>query len=144
MALVKFNQGMNRTMLDPISDILESFYDSYLSDRMTTRIPAVNIRETADEYHIELAAPGLKKEDFRISLDKNMLNISVEKKEENTEENKRFNKREYSYTSFVRSFALPDTADDANIEAAYQDGILDIKLTKREEAKMASRQIEIR
>ena len=73
-----------------------------------------------------------------------MLNISVEKREENTEENKRFNKREYSYTSFVRFFALPDTADDANIEAAYQDGILDIKLAKREEAKMTSRQIEIR
>jgi HSP20 family protein len=144
MALVKFNQGTSRTVLDPISDILESFYDSYLSDRMISRNPAVNIRETEGEYHIELAAPGLKKEDFKINLDKNMLNISVEKKEQNTEENKRFNKREYSYTSFVRSFALPDTADNANIQAEYRDGILDIKIVKKEEAKMASRQIEIR
>jgi HSP20 family protein len=73
-----------------------------------------------------------------------MLNISVEKQQENLQENKRYNRREYSYTSFVRSFALPDTADEGRIDAQYHDGLLDIKVAKKEEAKMATRQIEIK
>jgi HSP20 family protein len=146
MALVKFQEGNKGNVLAPgFSDIFESFFnDSFLSDRMISRVPAVNVAETDDGYHIELAAPGLKKEDFKIDLDRNMLNISVEKKSEETESNKKYNKREYSYTSFVRSFTLPDSADDGNIEAEYNDGILKIKIAKREESKTASRHIEIR
>ena len=146
MALVKFQEGNTRNVLAPgFSDIFESFFnDSFLSDRMTSRVPAVNVAETGDGYHIELAAPGLQKEDFKIDLDRNMLNISVEKKSEETESNKKYNKREYSYTSFVRSFTLPDSADDGQIEAEYNDGILRIKIAKREESKTASRHIEIR
>jgi HSP20 family protein len=146
MSLVKFQEGNNRNVLAPgFSDIFESFFnDSFLSDRMISRVPAVNVAETDDGYHIELAAPGLKKEDFKIDLDRNMLNISVEKKSEETESNKKYNKREYSYTSFVRSFTLPDSADDGNIEAEYNDGVLKIKIAKREESKTASRHIEIR
>ncbi len=146
MSLVKFQEGNNRNVLAPgFSDIFESFFnDSFLSDRMISRVPAVNVAETDDGYHIELAAPGLKKEDFKIDLDRNMLNISVEKKSEETESNKKYNKREYSYTSFVRSFTLPDSADEGNIEAEYNDGVLKIKIAKREESKIASRHIEIR
>ena len=146
MSLVKFQEGNKGNVLAPgFSDIFESFFnDSFLSDRMISRVPAVNVAETDDGYHIELAAPGLKKEDFKIDLDRNMLNISVEKKSEETESNKKYNKREYSYTSFVRSFTLPDSADDGNIEAEYNDGILKIKIAKREESKTASRHIEIR
>ena len=145
MALVKSNEGRNQSLLSPFNDLIESFFsDSYIADRVTSKVPAVNIFETEDEYHIELAAPGLKKEDFKINLDKNMLNISVEKQQESSQENKRYNRREYSYTSFVRSFALPDSADDAKIDAQYHDGLLDIKVTKKEEAKMATRQIEIK
>ncbi|MDB5155056.1 MAG: Hsp20/alpha crystallin family protein [Mucilaginibacter sp.] len=146
MSLVKFQEGNNRNVMAPgFSDIFESFFnDSFLSDRMISRVPAVNVAETDDGYHIELAAPGLKKEDFKIDLDRNMLNISVEKKSEETESNKKYNKREYSYTSFVRSFTLPDSADDGKIEAEYNDGVLKIKIAKREESKTASRHIEIR
>ena len=145
MALVKFNEGNNRALLNPFTDIFESFFnDSLLSDRMTTRVPAVNVSETEGEYHIDMAAPGLKKEDFKISLNRNILNISVEQKSENKEENKKYNKREYSYTSFVRSFALPDSADDAKIEAEYNDGILNIRVAKKEEARMAPREIQIK
>ncbi len=146
MSLVKFNNGKSSNALIPgIDDIFESFFnDSFLSDRMISRVPAVNICETDGEYHIELAAPGLKKEDFKIELDRNMLSISVEQKSENTENNKKYNKREFNYTSFVRSFALPDSADDAHIEAEYKNGVLNINVAKKEEAKTASRQIEIK
>ncbi|MDB5023494.1 MAG: Hsp20/alpha crystallin family protein [Mucilaginibacter sp.] len=146
MSLVKFQEGKNRNVLAPgFSDIFESFFnDSFLSDRMISRVPAVNVAETDEGYHIELAAPGLKKEDFKIDLERNMLNISVEKKSEETENNKKYNKREYSYTSFVRSFTLPDSVDDGKIEAEYNDGILRIKIAKQEESKTASRHIQIR
>ena len=146
MALVKFNEKRNGDVLSPgFNDIFESFFnDSFISDRMTSRIPAVNICETDGHYHIELGAPGLKKEDFKINLDRNVLTISVEKKSEQTENDKKYNRREYSYSSFVRSFALPDSADDGNIEAEYTDGVLKINVAKKEEAKMASRQIEIK
>lgn len=145
MTLVRFNENKKRDLLNPgFSDVFESFFnDSFVSDRMTSRIPAVNICETNGHYHIELGAPGLKKEDFKIDLDRNVLTISVEKKSEQTEEHKKYNRREYSYSSFVRSFALPDSADNENIEAEYVDGVLKINVAKKEEAKMASRQISI-
>ncbi|MEJ6982254.1 Hsp20/alpha crystallin family protein [Pedobacter sp. P351] len=145
MALVKFNEGNNRNALNPLNDMFESFFnDSFISDRLVSRVPAVNISETDGEYHIELAAPGLKKEDFKINLDKNMLNISVEKKSEDTEHNKTYNKREYSYTSFVRSFSMPDSADSENIQAEYTDGVLNIAIPKKEEAKLRAREISIK
>ena len=114
MTLVKFNKNANNTLMPGFNDIFDTFFnDAFISDRMVTRVPAANIGETADEYHVELAAPGLKKEDFKINVDDNVLNISVEQHHENTENNKKYNKREFSYTSFVRSFTLPDTADDS-------------------------------
>ncbi|WEK21434.1 MAG: Hsp20/alpha crystallin family protein [Candidatus Pedobacter colombiensis] len=146
MALVKFNEKNNRDLMAPgFNNIFESFFnDSFISDRLTSRVPAVNISETDDQYHIELAAPGLKKDDFKVSLDNDVLTISVEKKSEHTETNKRYNRREYSYSSFVRSFSLPDTADDGKIEASYTDGVLTINAAKREESKRKSREISIK
>lgn len=146
MTLVKFNERTNRDLVTPgFNDIFESlFKDSFISDRMISRVPAVNICETDDKYLIELGAPGLKKEDFKVNLDKNILSISVEKQPEETETNKQYNRKEYAYTSFVRSFALPDSADDGNIEAEYTDGVLKIQVAKKEEAKMTRKQISIK
>ena len=145
MALVKFNEGSNRNVLNPFSDLFESYFnDSFISDRMVSRVPAVNISETEENYEIEVGAPGLKKEDFKINLDKNMLNNSVEKPFESTEQNKTYSKREYNYSSFVRSFALPESADNANIAAEYMDGVLKISVPKKEEAKMQPREISIK
>lgn len=146
MTLVKFNNRNNENALNPwFSDVFESFFnDSFLSDRAISRVPAVNIAETENDYHIELAAPGLKKEDFKINLDKNILSISAEKKEENTENNKKYNRREYSYSSFVRSFTLPESADNGKIEAEYTDGVLKINVAKREEAKQVTREIAVK
>jgi HSP20 family protein len=88
--------------------------------------------------------PGLKKEDFKINLEKNVLNISAEKKAEQVNENKKYSKREYSYSSFTRSFTLPQSADQNKIEADYTDGILKLTIAKKEEAKIVTREITIK
>jgi HSP20 family protein len=146
MTLGKFNNNKGANVLLPgFNDVFESiFNDTFFNDRMVARVPAVNISETEEHYHLELAAPGLKKQDFKISLDRNVLNISVEQQNENKEADKRFSKREFSYSSFVRSFTLPDLADQSRIDAAYEDGVLRVDIAKKEEAKMASRQIELK
>ena len=146
MTLVKFNNNKGANALLPgFNDVFESiFNDTFFNDRMVARVPAVNISETAESYHLELAAPGLKKQDFKISLDRKVLNISVEQQNESSEEGKRFSKKEFSYSSFVRSFTLPDLADQSRIEAAYEDGVLKVDIAKKEEAKIASRQIALK
>ena len=102
-----------------------------------TTIPAVNIKETNDNFVVEMAAPGMSKEDFKIELDRNMLTITSEKnyeKEENTDE--RYSKREFSYQSFSRVFTLPkEVVDVDKIEAKYDNGLLHLVIPKREEAK---------
>ncbi|WP_448702844.1 Hsp20/alpha crystallin family protein [Mucilaginibacter sp. AW1-3] len=145
MTLVKFNNNRNNTLMPGFNDVFDSiFNDTFFSDRMITRVPAVNISESENNYHVELAAPGLKKEDFKLNLERNQLTISVEQSADHEDNQKNYSKREYSYSSFVRSFTLPDSADHAQIEAAYSDGILRIDIAKREEAKAVHRQIEIK
>jgi HSP20 family protein len=102
-----------------------------------TTIPAVNIKETKDNFVVELAAPGMRKEDFRVELDGNQLTISSEKRteEEQTDES-RYTKREFSYQSFQRMFQLPkDVVDAEKIEARYENGLLHLVIPKKEEAK---------
>ncbi|MBC8052370.1 MAG: Hsp20/alpha crystallin family protein [Sphingobacteriaceae bacterium] len=145
MTLVKFSNGAKNTAMNPFTDVFESFFnDSFVSDRMTSKVPAVNIAETENDFHIELAVPGLKKEDFKINLDKYVLSVSAEKKAENNQAEKRYSKREYSYASFVRSFTLPETANQEKIDAEYLDGILKITVAKKEEAKFLTREISIK
>lgn len=109
-------------------------------------VPAVNITDEKDEYKVSLAAPGLKKDDFRIDVEGNLLTISCEKEEKKEEKEKRHTRREYNYTSFSRSFTLPEDVKQDKIEAHYTDGVLHLSLPKKEEAKKASltRHIDIR
>jgi len=145
MTLVKFNNKANNALLPGFNDVFDSiFNDTFFGDRMITRVPAVNISESENNYHVELAAPGLKKEDFKLNLERNQLSISVEQSAEQQDDQKNFSKREFSYNSFVRSFTLPDSADHSQIAASYTDGILRIDIAKREEAKAVRRQIEIK
>ncbi|WMX15956.1 Hsp20/alpha crystallin family protein [Aureispira sp. CCB-E] len=109
-------------------------------------LPSVNIKETTDEYCVEVAAPGMKKEDFHIELDNNTLTIKSEVEHENeATEGENFTRKEFCYQSFQRSFNLNNrVVDDSNIKATYQDGILSLTLPKKEEAKKKpARQIEI-
>jgi HSP20 family protein len=146
MTLVKFNNGQKHYGVNPFfNDVFDTLLnDKFLGDKLVSRIPAVNIAETENEFHIELAVPGLKKEDFKINLDKNVLSVSAEKKAENVEEGKKFSKREYNYTSFVRSFTLPETIDSSKIDAEYADGILKLSVAKKEEAKIQAREIAVK
>ena len=146
MTLVKFSNGQKNNAVNPwFNDVFNSLVnDNYLNDRFVAKSPAVNIAETENEFHVELAVPGLKKEDFKINVDKNVLSVSAEKKTENVEEGKKYSKREYSYNTFTRTFTLPETADHAKIDAEYTDGILKLTVAKKEEAKLQAREIAVK
>lgn len=147
MALKKLpGKSYNTDAVNPfVNTVFDNlFNDSFISDRLVTRVPAVNITESDRGFKIELAAPGLKKSDFKINVDKNVMSISVEKTEEKTDESNVYSKKEFSYTSFSRSFTLPDTVDYSNIDASYQDGVLAIAIGKKEEAIVAKRLIEVK
>jgi HSP20 family protein len=109
---------------------------SNFSDTNTT-IPGVNIKETADNFEVEVAAPGMSKKDFKIELDGNMLTISSEKSDEREEkEGEKYTRKEFSYQSFYRTFNLPKEVVDAEkIEAKYENGLLHLLIPKKEEAK---------
>jgi HSP20 family protein len=95
----------------------------------------VNITENKEDYRVSVAAPGLKKSDFKIDVEGNMLTISSEKEESKEEKDARYTRKEYSYSSFNRSFALPEEVNREKIEATYEDGVLKVLLPKKEEVK---------
>ncbi len=108
-------------------------------------VPAVNVMESDTEYTLEFAAPGLKKEDFNIEINEDVITVSAERKEEkeSTEEGK-YTRREFSYSSFKRSFNLPDTVDQENVKALQENGVLKVVLPKREEVVVnTKRTIEV-
>ena len=112
------------------------------------KLPAVNIKESDTEYHLELAVPGRKKEDFSIEVDNEVLVISTETKNEvgseGKNENVKYTRREFSFSAFKRTFTLPETINTDKIEASYEDGILSFRLPKKEEAlPKAKRMIEL-
>ena len=103
-----------------------------------TTLPSVNIKETEDSYEVEMAAPGMKKEDFKVELDNNILTISSEKTDEREEggEKEKYSRKEFSYQSFQRSFSLPkEVVDEDKIQARYRDGVLYLMIPKKEHAK---------
>jgi HSP20 family protein len=101
-----------------------------------TTLPAVNVSENDNEYLIEVAAPGMKKEDFKVNYDNGRLTISSEHQEEKKDEAEKFTRREFSYQAFQRSFTVPETLVNGDkINAKYSDGILHLTLPKREEMK---------
>lgn len=112
-----------------------------------TTIPAVNIRETNEDFVVEMAAPGMTKNDFKVELDGNLLTISSEKEnQQEVREDEKYSRREFSYQSFQRSFQLQkDVVDAEKIEARYENGVLHLVIPKKEEAKQKPpRMIEIR
>lgn len=121
-------------------DIFPRFFD--VEPRRS--MPAVNITEGKEEYRIDVAAPGLNKEDFKVTLENNVLTISSEKEEKQEENNEKVMRREFSYCTFSRSFSLPQTVNAEKIRANHKDGVLQVVIPKREEAKeKPSREIKI-
>jgi HSP20 family protein len=133
-ALAKINERMPSVFDDFFKPWNEWFDNGGLWGR-TMNIPAVNITEHEKEYKVALAVPGMKKEDFKIDVDGNMLTISSEKEESKEEKDKKFTRKEYNYSSFSRCFTLPEEVNKEKIDAKYEDGVLKISLPRKEEAK---------
>jgi len=134
----------NPTLFPSLPSLLEDFFDrewadSTLASRtFAATLPAVNVREDNDQFTIEVAAPGMKRDDFKVELDQNVLTI-LSHKEERQEENEaqNYTRREFNYQSFQRSFTLPENkVEGEKIAARYVDGILLISVPKKEEAKV--------
>lgn len=107
-------------------------------------LPAVNIVEGDDSFTIEVAAPGLEKKDFHVDLENNCLTISSEKEQKSEETNEKYARKEFSYSTFRRSFTLPETVNSEKIQASHKDGILFVKIPKKDEAKVKpARQISV-
>ncbi len=113
-----------------------NFFGDLLDSESSFSTPAVNIAEGADSYSIEVAAPGLAKNDFKINLDHNVLTISSSKEDKKEEKDGKYTRQEFSYSSFSRSFTLPESVEAEKISATHKDGILYINVPKREEAKV--------
>ncbi len=141
MTLVKFrNRDLFPSMFNELFD--RDIFDTANMGFNNSTMPAVNIKETKEDFVVEVAAPGMKKDDFKIELDNNFLVISSEKEEKNEEKGEGdFTRKEFSYQSFKRSFTLPKTIEDGKIEAKYNDGVLTIVLPKKEEAKEKPKKI---
>jgi len=132
-----------------LPSIFNDFFDNDWMVKANATAPAINVIETENDYKVELAAPGMKKEDFNIHInDDNDLVISMEKKEEKKEEKKngRYLRREFSYSKFQQTLVLPDNVDKEKIDAKMEDGVLTVDLPKRspEEAKKSTKIIEIK
>jgi len=127
-----------------LSDFWNSFFENEINQPVYRRqfsAPAANILEQDGEYHLELAVPGLSKEDFKIDVENNLLTVSSEKELQNEENGKNFTRKEFVYGSFSRSFTLPKSIDTDNINASYQNGILHIMLPKKEEEKAKAKRL---
>jgi HSP20 family protein len=132
--------------------IFDRFFNNELMDwglsnfsSTNTSLPAVNVKETKDDFLIELAAPGMEKKDFKVNFKNNVLTISSEKNEENENKDDNYTRKEFSYQSFQRSFTVPENAVLSDkISAKYNDGILRVVLPKRDEVKpQPEREIKI-
>jgi len=128
-----------------LSDFFDNnrFFDSDWLKNQT--LPAVNVKETDKNFELELAAPGLSKKDFKVTADDGVLTISSENKEEQEKKEKDYTRREFSYSSFSRSFVLPENANADDVKASYEDGVLRLQISKKMVAQTkAAKAIEVR
>jgi HSP20 family protein len=139
--------GMLPTVFDDFFKPWNEWFDNggSLMGRIMT-VPAVNIVEDKNDYKVSLAVPGMKKDDFNIDVEGNMLTISSEKEVSKEEKDEKYNRKEYSYSSFSRSFTLPEEVNREKIEAKYEDGLLKLVLPKKDEVKKlaASKHIAVK
>lgn len=104
------------------------------TEKWNISVPAVNIKDNTEGFELELAVPGMKKDDFTVEVDNDVLTISSEMKTENEKNKDNYTRKEFSFTSFKRAFTLPETVDGSKIDAKYEDGILKLTLPKKQEA----------
>ena len=144
MTLVKFKRRPFGNLIPQDFFDMDDFFDNraWARDLMPDRFwngkraqPALNIKETDDNFEIELAAPGFTKNDFEVTIEDGCLNIKAEKSTSDEENEENYTRREFSYNAFERSLQLPESVKQEAIKAKYNDGILSFNLAKKEEAK---------
>lgn len=130
---------MKATPSPSLKRLFEDFgaYDSLFDGSFLgrgTQVPAVNIKENEKGFDVDVAAPGFEKEDFKVDIANNVLTISAERKDQKEEEKDSYTRKEFSYSSFSRSFGIPDNVKEDQIKAKYDKGILHLKLEKSDKA----------
>jgi len=129
MKLLKSNSNLFPSIFSDFFE-MDKFFDNFPTWDKDTWLPATNIKEDEKSYEIELAVPGMKKEDITIEMENGLLTVSGESKEEKEESKAAYLRKEYKSSSFVRSFSLPDNANEDGIISRYEDGILKIRIDK--------------
>ncbi|NAY91363.1 Hsp20 family protein [Muricauda sp. JGD-17] len=144
MSLVKFRRRPWGNLITQDFFDMDDFFDNrkWVRDMLPSKFwngktmePALNIKETDDDFEIELAAPGFSKKDFNVTIDDGCLNISAKKEHSEEEKKDNYTRREFSYNAFERSLQLPESVKEEEVKAKYNDGILSFKLAKKEQAK---------
>ncbi len=154
LATVPKNGTLTKTNSNPNYSSLSQWIDDFFSREMSPgftsnfnmglTVPKVNIKEAPDAFSVEMAVPGMMKSDFKLDIDNRVLSISTSRKEEQEKQEENYTCREFGYSSFKRSFTLPESVNEDEIDASYNDGILKVTLPKKEEAKKKpARTIEI-
>lgn len=149
MTLVKFKNARPIDRYTGIPSIFSDFFNDFITEDSLSRnvfksIPAVNISETPELYRLEIAAPGMSKSDFKIEVENGVLSIQAEKKEEKSDENSKYTRKEFSYSTFNRTFTMPEHVNTESIAAEYVNGVLNLVLPKKDDAKKkAVREIAI-
>ncbi len=139
MTLVKHNYRNLGNVFDELFNQLPATWNK----EFNLNVPPVNIHEAADSFTVEVSAPGLSKEDFKVNLDKGLLTISYEKKGEAENKDYKTHRREFSTASFKRSFTVEDKINEDGIQAKYENGVLKLLLPKKEEVKVTPKEIAI-
>ena len=144
MTLLRTYRPAMRSTESPFSGLLDRFFnDEEMESRQFFAMPPANILESNEDYRIELAVPGFEKKDFNIELEEDLLTISLDK-EDNTQEDVEFLKREYRFNPFKRVFRLSDKIDKEKIKGHYKDGVLQVVVPKKEEVvKNSNRSIKV-
>lgn len=141
MTLVKLNNPVARNF-NWFDEVFNEF-NPYVSTNRNQAVPPVNITEKANAYQLEISVPGRNKEDFTVSVEKGLLTVGYEKKNETPDTDVKSIRKEFSFKTFKRSFTLDETIDTEKIEAKYENGILSFELPKKEQAKPVTKQISI-
>lgn len=145
--VTKFADKVPALLTDRMPALFEDFFRPWnnLFDggllKRELNVPAVNVAEHKDHYLLSMSAPGLKKDDFKIDVDGDLLTISSEKEESKEEKDEKFTRKEYNYSSFSRSFTLPEGTDKEKVAARYEDGVLKITVPRNEAAKILQQSI---
>jgi HSP20 family protein len=138
MSIVRFRNNFSpaeKSFNDLFRGIFNDDFGFFLKPVNSFNAPAVNVVENKDHYKVEMAAPGFSKDDFNVKVENNLLTLSGEKKSDVNKDDEKFTLKEFSHTSFSRSFTLPESVDSSRISGEYSDGILKVFIPKKEEAK---------